>query len=191
MNKLSTLAAASVFVFGTMDPVSAVDSLTATEAYNLLEGDQNAYILDVRTPAEWKWVGHPGQATGTTSGAFLEGKVVNIPFWFWEYDPKTVAYLFANNVNKFFDAEVARRFSPGDTIILMCRSGGRGGYAGAELEDPTQPASKRLDELGQYQIYNMTGGFEAAGGWKASGLPFNQSDAGIWKPSNQKGRSLK
>jgi rhodanese-related sulfurtransferase len=152
----------------------------------------NAYILDVRTPAEWKWVGHPGQTTGTTTlGAFLEGKVINIPYWFWEYEPKTDTYRFSNNVNKFFDAEVARQFNPGDTIILMCKSGGRAGYAGTELEDPSQPASRRLEELGSFVVYNITGGFEAGDGWKQSSLPFNQSDAGIWKPSAQRGRSLK
>jgi len=137
MNKLSTLAASSVFVLGHMATASAVESITASDAYNKLDPDsstydENAYILDVRTPSEWKWVGHPGKQVVDDSdeGAFLEGKVVNIPFWFWEYSPKTDEYLFSNNVNKFFDAAVARRFSPGDTIILMCRSGGRGGLAG-------------------------------------------------------------
>jgi hypothetical protein len=127
---------------------------------------------------------------GTNIGAFLEGKVINIPFWLWEYAPNMHQYVFAGNINKFFDAAVARQFSRNDTIILMCRSGGRAANAGDELEDPSQPASKRLEELGYYHLYNMTGGFETDGGWKPSGLPYNKADAGIWKPSDQQGRSL-
>jgi rhodanese-related sulfurtransferase len=196
MKSLSLVAAALVLLLGGVTTVSAVDSITATDAYNMLDPgsdtyNPDAYILDVRTPAEWKFVGHPGEAAGTGSGDFLEGRVLNIPYWLWEYAPKIDEYVFRDNGNKFFDAAVARQFSPRDTIILMCKSGGRAGYAGAELENPSQPASKRLEELGYYHLYNMAGGFEAIGGWKPSALPYNTADSGIWKPSDQRGRSLR
>ena len=124
MKRLSLVAAALVLLLGGTTTVSAVDSITATDAYNMLDPksvtyNQDAYILDVRTPAEWKFVGHPGKAAGTSSGDFLEGKVLNIPFWLWEYAPNIDEYVFRDNVNKFFDAAVARQFSPGATIIIM------------------------------------------------------------------------
>ena len=202
MKGLSKLATAFVLVFNALGTASAVEPIDATDAYNMLDPyndryEPNAYILDVRTPSEWYWVGHPGEAADTNAGEFLEGKVVNIPFWFWEYDRKTDAYVLRDNVNKFFDAEVVRRFNPGDTLILMCRSGGRASLAGDELEGPSQPASQRLEELGSYYVYNMKGGFESVDkedgtlGWKLSNLPFNKSAVGIWKPSDQQGRSLK
>jgi rhodanese-related sulfurtransferase len=201
MRKLFLLAATSALLLGGMTTIADVGEITATEAYNMLDPgsdstpnpnyNPNAYILDVRTPAEWYFVGHPGMATVTNAGAFLEGKVINIPFWLWEYAPNMGEYAFAGNINKFFDAAVARHFSPQDTIILMCRSGGRAGYAGVELEDPSQPASNRLEELGYYYLYNMKGGFEASGGWLPSRLPYNKAADGIWKPSDQQGRSLK
>lgn len=198
MKTLSVIATALVLFIGGMTTVSAeVWDITAEDAYNMLNPvhltyDENAYILDVRTPAEWKFVGHPGIKTnGTEIGAFLEGKVINIPFWHWEFAPNVNEYVFLFNTNKFFDAAVVRQFAPGDTIILMCKTGGRAGFAGGELEEPSQPASKRLEELGYYRLYNMTRGFEAADGWKSEGLPYNNSYDGIWKPSDQKGRSLR
>ena len=196
MKTLSVIAVALVLFIGSMTTVSAVEGITAEDAYNMLDPghvnyDENAYILDVRTPAEWKFVGHPGKNKGTEIGAFLEGKVINIPFWFWEYAPNMDAYVFLFNTNKFFDAAVVRQFAPYDTIILMCKTGGRAGLAGVELEEPSQPASKRLEELGFYNLYNMTGGFEGPGGWEDEDLPYNNNDVGIWKPSDQKGRSLR
>lgn len=191
MNKLPLAIAASVFLLGGMTTASAWEEITATEAYNMLEANSNAYILDVRTPGEWYWVGHPGKTTGTSSGEFLEGRVFNIPFWFWDYMPNTGEYAFSDN--RFFDAAVVRQFRAYDILILMCRTGGRAGLAGTELEDPTQPAAKRLEELGFYELYNMKGGFEGKNGegWLPSGLPYNKSLDGIWKPSDQQGRSLK
>jgi rhodanese-related sulfurtransferase len=49
--------------------------------------DPNAYILDVRTEAEWQWVGHPGpnklgaaDPNKLEEGAGLRNKVVNISY---------------------------------------------------------------------------------------------------------------
>jgi rhodanese-related sulfurtransferase len=186
----------------------ASDDVNPSTAYYMLLDNPNTYILDVRTPAEWNWVGHPGveKCYETTCGAgdpvserggFLEGKVINIPFKLWVFDPETKEYV--EELNKFFDEEVVRQFSPDDTIIIMCRSGSRSKSAWDELEDPTHPAYKRLEELGFYNLYNMVGGFEGGtdkccyrkkeAGWKNMGLPYNYSTEGIWIPQ-QKGRSL-
>jgi rhodanese-related sulfurtransferase len=181
--------------------------ITPEQAYEMVENPTSfdyplgtvAYILDVRTPAEWNWVGHPGKDK-CNNGAILEGKVINIPFKLWVFDSKTKQYV--EELNKFFDEEVVRQFSPDDIIIIMCRSGSRSVSASKELDDPdpTHPAYKRLEELGFYNIYNMLEGFEGGTdscgyrelvnkGWKNRGLPYNYSTDGIWTP-RQEGRSL-
>ncbi len=167
------------------------------DAYDMVSNYSNVYILDVRTPAEWNWVGHPGKDK-CGNGDFLEERVVNIPWVLWEYVPQDKIY--GEVPNKFFDEEVVRQFSPDDTIIIMCRSGGRSVSASNELESPTYPTHKRLQELGFYSIYNMLEGFEGGKdscgyrtlyqGWKNKGLPYNFSSEGIWTP-RQKGRELK
>jgi len=195
-----------------MATVSAYTDISPDDAYKMIDPlsstyNPNTYILDVRTPAEWNWVGHPGKEIcknegnpDIVRGAFLEEpvrKVIHIPWKLWEYVPQDQKY--EEIPNKFFDEEVVRQFSRYDTIIIMCRSGSRSKSASEELEDPTHPACKRLEELGFYSIYNMPEGFEggkdACGyrtlykGWKNKGLPYNYSTEGIWIPQ-QKGRSL-
>jgi rhodanese-related sulfurtransferase len=185
--------------------VFAWENKLPEEAYALVS-DPGTYILDVRTPAEWAWVGHPGKVTcknGDVIGAFLEEpirKVIHIPWLVWEYVPQNDRY--EEVPNRFFDEEVLRQFSPDDIIIIMCRSGGRSVSASEELGDLTHPAFKRLERLGfnNDNVYNMVEGFEGGkddcgyrtldAGWKNKGLPYNFSKEGIWVP-HQQGRSLK
>lgn len=83
--------------------------------------DPNAHILDVRTPAEWYWVGHPGKDK-CGNGAFLEEpirKVINIPWYLWEYVPQDKKHD-RHIPNRFFDEEVVRQFGPaGPTRIIV------------------------------------------------------------------------
>jgi rhodanese-related sulfurtransferase len=199
MKKLFSLVVALVFVLCGMATVSAFDNITAEDAYEWLEA-KDTYILDVRTPCEWNWIGHPGvDKCGNGTSIDLDDKVKHIPFSLWEFDPSTKAYGMEDN--KFFDEEVVRQFDPDDTIILMCRSGHRAKNGCNELEMPTHPAFKRLEELGYYNLANMIGGFEGGtdpcgyrtledSGWKNSGLPYKFGTEGIWTPQ-QRGRSLK
>ena len=209
MKRLFGFALVLAFMFSGIATVFAYEEISPEEAYAMLADDNpNAYILDVRTPAEWYWVGHPGVEKCYSSkcgegelalrGSFLEGKVIHIPWYLWEYVPQDKKYD-RHIPNRFFDEEVVRQFDRGDIIIIMCRSGKRSVSALEELKDPTHPACKRLEELGFYDIHNMSGGFEGGKdnccyrekneGWKNTGLPYNYSDNGIWTPQ-QKGRSL-
>jgi rhodanese-related sulfurtransferase len=202
MNRLYTVALAVLFVFGLIGTVSARDDILPQEAYDMVRDVPNAYILDVRTQAEWYWVGHPGLEGCSTDprGSFLEGKVIHIPWYLWEYVPQDQQYD-RHIPNPFFDEEVIRKFDEGDTIVIMCRSGKRSVSSYDELydPDPTHPAYKRLEELDSYTLYNMLGGFEGGSndcgyrekdeGWKNLLLPYNYSATGMWTPP-QKGRRL-
>lgn len=205
MKRLLGFALVLAFMFTGIATVFAYEEIGPEAAYNMLDSDNvsaynpDAYILDVRTPCEWNWIGHPGKDK-CENGDFLEGKVKHIPWLLWGFDQKTKQYDL--EPNKFFDEEVVRQFDPDvDILILICRSGKRGGKACVEIgteEGYTHPAHKRLEKLGYFEVYNMVGGFEGGAdecgyrldaGWKNSGLPYKYGTEGIWTPQ-QKGRSL-
>ena len=55
----------------------AYDEISSDDAYEMATTDANAYILDVRSEAEWIYVGHPGP-NSLEEGEDLAGKVVNV-----------------------------------------------------------------------------------------------------------------
>ena len=91
--------------------------VTAKEAYSMWQADpEGVEILDVRTPEEWVFTGHAPMAT-------------NIPFAFmayvWDDQKKALPW----SLNPDFVKLVMARFSPEDTILVSCRSGGRAAMA--------------------------------------------------------------
>ena len=91
--------------------------VTAKEAYEMWLADKNKIkILDVRTPEEYIFVGHPSMAH-------------NIPFQLFNYKMavRNTGPLMKANPN--FIAEVSRKFKTSDTILVICRSGNRSAAA--------------------------------------------------------------
>ncbi len=149
----------------------AFDEVTPTEAFNMATTDPDVYILDVRTSEEWKWVGHPGP-NRLGEGILLEGKVLNIPIFFWKHNQWVQNAAFLNRVKRAFED------NPNVILITMCRSGGRAGYAAGVLEAEG------------YQVYNMATGFQGdrdprgyrvVNGWLNDGLPYTDAGAGYKK----------
>ncbi len=147
--------------------------ITPTEADAMVRNG-SAVILDVRTPQEWKAVGHPGPDR-SGRGQYLEGRVLNIPYEIF-YQGTMGKNVMA--VNPRFVAEVEQVLDKDDGIVIICRSGNRSVYA-----------AMALHEAGFRRLYNVTTGFEgerdAAGrrtvnGWKVDGLPYNDSPAGAY-----------
>ena len=138
--------------------------VTALEAFSKWHIDPNSVkILDVRTPAEYVFVGHAPMA-------------VNIPILFFknEFDKEKNKPLMP--LNEKFVAEVKKKFKETDTILVMCRSGGR-----------SAKAVNLLAEAGFKNVYNIVDGFEGdkldiegsynkgkrlVNGWKNSGAPW-------------------
>ncbi len=129
----------------------------ATEAWNSLWNDAEAVLIDVRTAAEWNFVGLPELSTVNKEVLCAE----------WQTYPS-----MDRNAN--FEAEVNQAGIAKDApIFLLCRSGVR-----------SRHAAILLTGLGYQRCYNVTGGFEGdkddgghrgqAGGWKFSGLPWRQ-----------------
>lgn len=125
-----------------------VDSI---EAQNwVLKDLETTFIVDVRTKAEYEFVGHPDTPNG----------VANIPYMFHEG--------WAPNEN--FIADIAERFNKTDKLILMCRSGQRAHHAARSL---MEAGFKRI----YYMTDSFEGpkdkdGHRTVSGWKVRKLPY-------------------
>ena len=138
--------------------------VTSAEAYGKWEEAPGAVkILDVRTPEEYIFVGHPEMA-------------VNIPLAFQTHRWSEEKGYFDVAPNPEFVTQVAEWAKPSDVLLAMCRSGGRSAMA-----------VNLLAQAGFENAYNIVDGMEGdlvkdpdnlfAGkrmknGWKNSGLPW-------------------
>jgi rhodanese-related sulfurtransferase len=133
-------------------------------AWTILETDQNARLIDVRTQAEWSFVGVPdvselGQTLICVEWASFPGMSVN---------PR-----FVDEVMEALGDE-----APGK-LLFLCRSGVRSLYAAGAVAQRFASEGKTVDCL------NVAGGFEGdldsdghrgfQNGWKLHGLAWRQS----------------
>ena len=153
--------------------------VTAKKAYELWKAaPEEVKILDVRTPEEYIFVGHAPMA-------------VNIPAFVQSYDWDENRHHYSMMPNPDFLGQVQATFSLDDTILVMCRSGGR-----------SAASVNQLAAAGFVSVYNITDGVEGdvvaepgnlyAGkrmknGWKNSGVPWTYSlDPGLMRlPSSR------
>jgi rhodanese-related sulfurtransferase len=136
--------------------------LNASAAFELLRSHPKAQLVDVRTKAEWTFVGVPDLTT--------IGKEVVLAEW-QKYPTMEVEADFVDLLSR----ELSRRgVSHGDPLLLICRSGVR-----------SLAAAKTMAAAGWQACHNVSGGFEGpldtgkhrggTDGWKALGLPWLQS----------------
>ncbi len=130
---------------------SEVKSVSPQEAWQLYQELDGAVILDVRTRAEFVFVGHPKGA-------------VNIPLLYWDEMKGQMV------PNPDFMSMVEARFSKDTPLIVICRSGGR-----------SLRAAMMLKGAGYKTVINVAEGFEGKkdkqgkrtiGGWKNADLPW-------------------
>ena len=126
-------------------------------AWDILQKDPDACLIDVRTDAEWRYVGLPkldklGKATHCVS---------------WQVFPD-------NRLNGGFVEQIkGAGIRPDQPLLLLCRSGQR-----------SKNAAIALTAAGYRCCYNVAEGFEGdrdgtghrgtVGGWKVAGLPWEQ-----------------
>lgn len=131
--------------------------ITVREAWDMLQEEPEAVLVDVRSDVEWRYVGVPDLAS-------LDKKTV---FVCWQSYPN-----MRLNSNFVSDLEAAG-VGPDRKVLLLCRSGAR-----------SRDAAIALTANGYRTCYNVAGGFEgprdetrhrgATEGWKAGGLPWWQ-----------------
>ena len=123
------------------------------EAYERLKADPRAVLVDVRTAAEWNYVGIPAV------DQLLRISWQNYPSL--ELNPRFVAAVEAAGVAK--DAQV----------LCICRSGARSAHAAAALTAAGFQNCYNVAE-GFEGGRDGDGHRGTIGGWKAAGLPWVQ-----------------
>ncbi len=132
--------------------------LTPEETWEILKNEESAVLIDVRSQAEWSFV-------GVTDLSSLSKEALSIE---WKSFPGMV-----DNPN-FVDQVSAACPDKNAKIFSLCRSGQR-----------SIATSKALTNAGFSQCYNILEGFEGdtddaahrghTGGWKFRGLPWKQN----------------
>jgi len=111
--------------------------VTAKQAYaRWQEAPEPVTILDVRTPEESIFVGHPDMAW-------------NIPFAVQSYEWNPSRKYFARKLDPAVVTQVKESFTADDTLLVMCRSGDRAAVA-----------INLLAEAGFVNVYNVIDGME-------------------------------
>ena len=131
--------------------------VTSAEAMEILRNNVDAVLLDVRTDAEWTFVGRPDLSSLGREPVLIS----------WQTFPG-----MAPN-GGFVDAVRRSVLSKDVPVLVMCRSGQR-----------SKSAAIALTEAGYGDCRNISDGFEGpkdedghrntVSGWRASGLPWQQ-----------------
>ena len=135
--------------------------IEVTAAWEMLKADPKAQLIDVRTAAEWTYVGLPDIAE-------LGREVHTIE---WQGFPSgAINPDFARLTAEQMKLAGADHETP---LLFLCRSGAR-----------SRSAAMAMTRAGFARAYNVIGGFEgnldrkghrgSVDGWKASGLPWRQ-----------------
>ncbi len=127
------------------------------EAWCLLNDDPDAVLVDVRTQAEWMFVGIPDLAAAGKEPVLAQ----------WQVFP-----AMRENPN-FADELAAKGVTSDKAVLFICRTVNR-----------SPQAARAMTARGCSQCYVVSGGFEGPpdgdkhrgtrDGWKAAGLPWVQ-----------------
>lgn len=131
--------------------------ISPEDAWERLISTDDTVLVDVRTRAEWSWVGLPDLTPAAKQLITIE----------WNDWPN-------GTLNGGFLEELeAAGVTPHQPVLFLCRSGVR-----------SQHAAVAATAAGYVAAYNVAGGFEGSidgdghrgvGGWKAAGLPWRQT----------------
>ena len=136
--------------------------MSSAQAWQVLSDDKDAVLIDVRSRAEWTFVGLPDMSS--------LGREVVLAEW-QRFPDMSVDPGFADDLAARLEAAGVTA----DTrLLFLCRSGGR-----------SQSAAIAMTERGYGACFNIADGFEGGldperhrgrvAGWKAAGLPWLQS----------------
>jgi len=140
---------------------NAVDEVDVALAWNVLQANSRAQLIDVRTRAEWTYVGIPDLGPLGRRTVLIE----------WQTFPdQSVDLRFAERLANELQALGVQ---VDDDLFFICRSGSR-----------SLAAAKVMAASGYRACHNVSEGFEGPLddarhrgtqiGWKAIGLPWQQ-----------------
>ncbi len=138
-----------------------VDDIDVAEVWNRLRNDSNSVLIDVRTRAEWAFVGLPDLSQIGKQPVLVEWQTFPDNREDARFEEKLTSTLKDMGVTQ--DAQ----------LFFICRSGSR-----------SRRAAQTMMAAGYARSVNVADGFEGAldshhhrgrtGGWKAAGLPWSQ-----------------
>ena len=147
----------------TMTGAGYAGDLSPRAAWQLLENEKDAVLVDVRSRAEWTFVGVPSLTRLAKAPLFVAWQN-------YATAPDGRAQMIPNGE---FAAAVLAAVPKAAPVVFICRSGGR-----------SRSAAIAMTSLGYARAYTLAGGFEGdkdadghrgrSGGWKADGLPWTQ-----------------
>ncbi|MBK8209811.1 MAG: rhodanese-like domain-containing protein [Rhodospirillales bacterium] len=136
---------------------SYAGDISPRQAWDILTNEMKSVLIDVRTPAEWNYVGIPDLAS-------LGKKPLFVPWLFFpsmEINPQFAEHLETVHLDR--DAP----------LLFICRSGAR-----------SRSAAMAMSSRGYSRCYNVASGFEGdpdqarhrgtVNGWKMDSLPWVQ-----------------
>ena len=133
--------------------------ITPLQAWSLLSDNPNAVLVDVRTDAEWRFVGVPDLSSLGRDVVYIE----------WNTTGGTRNENFADELQQHVPPAAADQERP---VIFLCRSGNRSiGAAEVATEVGLTPAYNVLDGFEGHLDAN---GHRGETGWRAVGLPWKQ-----------------
>lgn len=142
-----------------MSNAEVIKSLKPKKAFQLMQDNPAALLVDVRSDMEYLMIGHPKGA-------------MHVP-WIdepdWNINPD-----FVKEVRRLLLGRASGKASAGSPVILICRSGNR-----------SDDAAAALIEDGLTDVYVIKEGFEGPlddnyhrgtiSGWRYDGLPWEQT----------------
>ncbi|MBN2033259.1 MAG: sulfurtransferase [Deltaproteobacteria bacterium] len=155
--------------------------IKSIEAFDMLNTVPDTYLIDIRTQAEYYFVGH-------------YSKAYNVPYLFFttqfNKDGEKPSYIFTKN--KAFLEQISKAFKKADNLLVLGRDGTRSAQAAKELvgagfknifdvEDGFEgPEFPFFEDPNRHKFYRQLGkrnniyGFEHRRfyGWQAWGLPW-------------------
>ena len=137
------------------------DDVTARQCWDDLEAGGDAFLIDVRTLAEWTYVGFPLLPDAARDPLFVE----------WQsYPSMSVNPAFVERVSATIEERGGSRQS---RLYFLCRSGAR-----------SMASAAAMSAAGFTESFNILDGFEGppdpdghrgrVAGWKAEGLTWVQ-----------------
>lgn len=146
------------------EPLPRIGEVAPDQAWKILSEDMGAVLVDVRTQAEWGFVGVP-DLTGL-------GKALVCVEW---------AHFPDMSKNPRFVAQVMTELGGNDPsrLLFICRSGARSLRAAEAIADHLSREGRSVDCLNVAEGFegdlNASGHRGGQNGWKARGLAWRQS----------------
>ena len=154
------------------------ENVTPRQAYEMMQKTPDLYVIDVRTPWEFQFVGHIKGAYNIPSNFVstrFTAKGHSYVYSGREITAKKGRYQWVRNPDFFYYVGKLVKNDPHAKILLYCRSAHRSPYV-----------ADRLVKAGYKNVYNMTEGFEGGfgdspyrrmtDGWQHAGLPYQYID---------------